>query len=36
MNIAAFLKEYWAEIVALVDKIYAWIKDMVLANDDAE
>lgn len=30
-----FLKEYWDEIVALVDKIYAAIKAYIL-NEDAE
>lgn len=32
MDFAAFLREYWAEIVALVDKIYAAIKDYILAE----
>lgn len=34
---AEFLKEYWDEIVALVDKIYAAIKKLILdAEKDAE
>ena len=28
-----FLKEYWNEIVALVDKIYAYIKNWMLENE---
>ncbi len=27
-----FLKEYWDEIVALVDKIYEYIKNWILNN----
>ena len=30
MDIKEFLKKYWDEIVALVDKIYAYIKDLIL------
>lgn len=36
---ADFLREYWDEIVALFDKIYAAIRDYVLdkeAEEDAE
>lgn len=34
---AEFLKEYWDEIVALFDKIYAAIKTLILdAEKDAE
>lgn len=29
---AEFLKEYWDDIVALVDKIYKAIKDYILNN----
>ena len=29
-----FLKEYWDEIVALFDKIYAYIRDWLLANEE--
>lgn len=29
-----FLKEYWDEIVALFDKIYAYIKEWILANEE--
>ena len=28
-----FLKEYWADIVELCDKIYAYIRDWFLAQD---
>ncbi len=31
-----FLKEYWEEIVALVDKIYAAIKKLILDNAEEE
>ena len=30
---AEFLKEYWEEIVALVDKIYAYIKKWMLEEE---
>ncbi len=30
---AEFLREYWDEIVALFDKIYAYIKNWVLENE---
>ena len=33
MDIKEFLKKYWDEIVALVDKIYAYIKDLILAEN---
>lgn len=33
---AEFLKEYWNDIVELVDKIYAYIKEWLLAQEDAE
>ena len=33
---AEFLKEYWDEIVALFDKIYAAIKDYLLKAEAAE
>lgn len=33
MDIKDFLKEYWDEIVALVDKIYAYIKELILAEN---
>ena len=29
-----FLKEYWDDIVALIDKIYIAIRDYILANYD--
>ena len=32
MDIKDFLKEYWDEIVDLVDKIYAYIKSLILAE----
>ena len=28
MDIKAFLKEYWADIVALFDKIYAYVAEL--------
>lgn len=31
---ADFLREYWDEIVALFDKIYAYIRDWLLANEE--
>ena len=33
MDIKAFLIEYWEELVALVDKIYAKIKEMMTAAE---
>ena len=33
---ADFLREYWDEIVALFDKIYAAIKDYLLKAEAAE
>ena len=30
-----FLKEYWADIVELCDKIYDYIKKWFLANEEA-
>lgn len=30
-----FLKEYWWDIVELFDKIYKYIKDWFLANEEA-
>lgn len=30
---AEFLKEYWDDIVALVDKIYKAIKEYILSQD---
>ena len=32
MDIKAFLAEYWADIVAIFDKIYAYIKGLVEAK----
>ena len=32
MDIKDFLKKYWDEIVVLVDKIYAYIKELILAE----
>lgn len=32
MDIKDFLKNYWDEIVVLVDKIYAYIKELILAE----
>lgn len=29
-----FLKEYWDDIVALIDKIYAAIKNYILENEE--
>ncbi len=29
-----FLREYWDDIVALFDKIYAAIRDYILENED--
>lgn len=29
-----FLKEYWDEIVALFDKIYNYIKEWLIANEE--
>lgn len=31
-----FLREYWDEIVALIDKIYAAIKEYILKQEAAE
>lgn len=37
MDVKEILTKYWEEIVALIDKIYAAIKDAILANEeDAE
>ena len=38
MDIKAFLADYWEEIVALFDKIYAAIKEAIQAKEaeDAE
>lgn len=33
MDIKEFLKKYWDEIVALFDKIYAYIKELILAEN---
>ena len=33
MDIKDFLKKYWDEIVVLVDKIYAYIKELILAEN---
>ena len=32
MDIKAFLAEYWSDIVAIFDKIYAYIKGLVEAK----
>lgn len=32
---AEFLKEYWDDIVALVDKIYLAIRDYILSQNNA-
>lgn len=34
MDIGAMLAKYWEEIVALVDKIYAWLKEALEANEE--
>ncbi len=34
MDIKAFLADYWEEIVALVDKIYAAIKEYILSKEE--
>lgn len=31
---ADFLREYWEDIVALFDKIYIYIRDWLLANEE--
>lgn len=33
MDIRAFIETYWEEIKAAVEKIYFYIKDLVLANE---
>lgn len=33
MDIKEFLKKYWNDIVAFVDKIYAFIKELILAEE---
>ena len=33
MDIKEILEKYWADIVAIFDKIYAYIKNLVLANE---
>ena len=33
MDIKEFLKKYWDEIVAIFDKIYAYIKELILAEN---
>lgn len=35
MDIGAMLAKYWEEIVALVDKIYFWIKDALAKEEEA-
>lgn len=35
MDIRELLEKYWDDIVAIVDKIYAYIKNLVLANEEA-
>lgn len=35
MDIREILEKYWDDIVAIVDKIYAYIKNLVLANEEA-
>lgn len=34
MDIGAFLAKYWEEIVALVDKIYAWLKEALASEEE--
>lgn len=36
MDIKEFFIEYWEELVALIDKIYAKIKEFIESQDDAE
>lgn len=33
MDIRTLLETYWNDIVAIIDKIYAYIKNLVLANE---
>ena len=33
---AEFLKKYWNDIVAIIDKIYIAIRDYILAGEAAE
>lgn len=35
MDFVDFLKEYWEEIVAFIDTLYAKIKEFLLANEEA-
>lgn len=34
MDVKEILTEYWEEIVALIDKIYAAIKNYILENEE--